>query len=103
MNNLQIKIKKNWKLRTFDLSYILGNNYFSDDVFQNIFAYQPTLDVIFVKEVNSEYNVITWIGKQINTYNLTPLYNILLIVKCFNHKIAFQFYSSILAVEKRNY
>ena len=68
-----------------------------------MFAYQPTLDVIFVKEVNSEYNVTTWITKQINTSTLTPLCNILFIAKCFNHKIALQFYTFILAVEKRNY
>ena len=69
--------------------------------FQNIFAYQPTIDAMFVKEIHREYNVRTWIPKRINTSTLFPLDNIILIVKCFNHKIALQFYTSISAMEKK--
>ena len=38
------------KLKTHDLSYILGKNFLGDDGSQNMFVYQPTLSTLELKK-----------------------------------------------------
>ena len=38
------------KLQTHNLSYFLGKKFFDDDGFQNLFVYQPTLDILELKQ-----------------------------------------------------
>lgn len=38
------------KLKTFNLSYFLGETFFADNNFQNLFVYQPTASMVDLKE-----------------------------------------------------
>ena len=41
------------KLQTLDLSYFLGQNFFGDDGFQNMFVYQPALSMLELKRTRA--------------------------------------------------
>ena len=55
------------KLKIFDLSYFLDKNVFGDDSFQNIFAYQPTFNMLELKEDKFTDYVIDWKSKGVYT------------------------------------
>ena len=41
------------KSQTHDLSYFLGKNFFRDDGLENMFVYQPTLDILELKKART--------------------------------------------------
>ena len=57
--------KKIEKLKTFDLSYILGKIIFGDDGFQNMLFYRPTLNTLELQEDKGNEYVICWKSKSI--------------------------------------
>ena len=48
------------KLQTHDLSYFLGKNFFGDDGSQNMFAYQPALDMLELEKDKSIDCILSW-------------------------------------------
>ena len=94
------KIKK---LKTFDLNFFLGKNIFGDDVFQNMFIYQPAFNTLELQEDKSAEYVIRWKSKGVYTFKLTLLYIVFSdTIKLSRYKIEVQFNKSGLVVEKNN-
>ena len=52
------------KLKTFDLNYFRGKNYFEDDGTQNYLVFQPMLKY-FKREKNTDY-ILEWKFKSIS-------------------------------------
>ena len=50
-------------LQTFDLSIFLIKFFFSDDGFQNMFVYQPTFNMLELREDKGTVYVIGWKSK----------------------------------------
>ena len=62
------------KVITLNLSYVIGKKIFSDDGFQNMFVYQPTFHVLYVKDDKSTEHVIAWKSKGLYASKLIRLY-----------------------------
>ena len=62
------------RLRIIDLSYFRGENFFRNDVFQDMFVYQPTLNTLQIKYEKTFENVVSWKSKEAYTTNLKPLH-----------------------------
>ena len=92
------------KLQTFDLSCLLGKNVFGDDGFQNIFVYQPTFNMLELKEYKGTEYIISWESKGLFKSSLKPLFNPLPpSLKQFGYKVWIQFLDGFLIVENNNY
>ena len=46
---LKAEQDKSMNFQAFDLIFFLGENFFGDENFQNMFVYQPTLNMLRVK------------------------------------------------------
>ena len=55
------------KLEVFDSSYFLGKTFFGDDGSQNMFDYQPTLDMLEFKKKMREL-ILLLVGNQRGIY-----------------------------------
>ena len=70
--------------------------FFGDDGFQNIFVYQPTFNMLELKEDKSTEYVVGWKSKGVCTSKFIPFYTgFLHNVKRFGYKIRIQFNKSI--------
>ena len=59
------------RLQTFDLSYFHGKNFFGDNAWQNIFVYQPTLDMLELRKDKDTDNFLGWKSKGYIFLNLS--------------------------------
>ena len=64
------------KLQRYDLSYFLGKFFF--DVFQNMFAYRSTFNILELKEDKSTVVLLVGNQKGYILLNLTPLSTVFL-------------------------
>ena len=62
------------KVITLNLSYVIGKKNFSDDGFQNIFVYQPTFHMLYLKDDMSNEHVTAWKSKEVYASKLIRLY-----------------------------
>ena len=68
---------------------MIGRMYFiDDDGYQNMFAYQPTLDISEFKKFKCTGYVLSWKSEGVYTSKLKPLYTaFLFIIKLFGYRI----------------
>ena len=82
LSNLNRKITKNKtdhllvqnelkKLKTFDLSYFIGKNYFEEDGAQNYFVFQP-LFRYFKLNSNNTNTILSWRSKGLSVNAIKP-------------------------------
>ena len=72
---LEVQKKLN-SLITKDANFFLGRIYFtSNDGSQNIFVYQPTLDMLETKKDKNFDYVLSWKSNGVYNSKLKPLYN----------------------------
>ena len=78
--------------------------FFGDDVFQNMFVYQPTFNMLELKEDKGTDYVISWKSKGLLESKLLSL-NVVFLpnIKYFGYKIGRQFHNTPLVVEQNNY
>ena len=62
------------RLKIIDLSYFRGEFFFGNNVFQDMFVYQPTLNTLQIKYEKTFENVVSWKSKGTYTTNLKPLH-----------------------------
>ena len=78
--------------------------FFDNDGFQNMFVYQPTLNILQIKYEMTFENVISWKSKRINTTNLKPLHGAFLPQLRYDaRKICVHVTKSPLVVEQNNH
>ena len=84
------------------LSYFLGNIFFGDDGFQNMFVYQLTFSTLELTDDKGNDYVIGWKSKGVYSSKLTPLYTAFLHnMKRSGYRIRIQLNNS--AVKQNNY
>ena len=92
------------ELKAFDLSYFRDKFFFGNDVSQNMFVYQPTLETLKIKYEKTSENVTSWKSKGVYNSNLKPLHGALLPHwKYAEKKISVNLNKSPLVVQKNNY
>ena len=86
-------------------NFFLGRIYFTIvDGSQNMFFYQPTFNVLELKNDEGTEYIISWKSKGIYDSKLMVLIGALLPnVKYFKNKIEIQFNSTPLVIEQNNY
>ena len=86
-------------------NFFVGRIYFTIvDGSQNMFFYQPTFNVLELKNDKGTEYIISWKSKGIYDSKLIVLIGALLPnVKYFKNKIEIQFNSTPLAIEQNNY
>ena len=90
------------ELKAFDLSYFRDKFFFGNDVSQNMFVYQPTLETLKIKYEKTSENVTSWKSKGVYNSNLKPLHGALLPqLKYAEKKISVNLNKSPLVVEKK--
>ena len=84
------------------INIFLGRIYFtSNDGSQNMFIYQPTLNMLELKNDKSTEYIISWKSKELYNSKLIALYGAFLPdVKYFNNKIGMQFNNTPLKIEQ---
>ena len=61
------------KLKTFDLSYFIGKNYFEEDGTQNYLEFQPVFRYFKINTINSFTNyVLSWKSKSLTDETIKP-------------------------------
>ena len=84
------------------LSYFLGNIFFGDDGFQNMFVYQLTFSTLELTDDKGNDYVIGWKSKGVYSSKLTPLYTAFLHnMKRSGYRIRIQLNNSV--VKQNNY
>ena len=79
------------KLQTHYLNYFLGKNVFGDNGPQNMFADQPIIDKLELKNKDINYGLI-WKSKVVYTSKVEPLYNSFLhSIKLFGYRMGIKF------------
>ena len=78
------------KLKTFDLSLFFGKNSLGGDGFQNIFVYQPTFNMLELKEGKGTYYVIVCKSKGVYNFKLMSLHTAFLHNILSGYKIQIQ-------------
>ena len=101
---LEVQEKLN-SLKTKDYNFFLGRIYFTkNDGSQNIFVYQPTLDMSELKKDKDTDNVLSWKSNGIYNSKIKPLYTAFLhSIKLSGYRLGINFYKDSLAVEQNNY
>ena len=61
------------KLKTFDLSYFRGKNYFEEDVNQNYYIFQPISKYLKVVYVNDMAYVLSWKSRGLNDVKIESI------------------------------
>ena len=86
-------------------NFFVGRIYFTIvDGSQNMFVYQPTFNVLDLKNDKRTEYIISWKSKRIYDSKLIVLIGALLPnVKYFRNKIEIQFNSTPLVIEQNNY
>ena len=102
--HLEVQKKLN-SLITKDYNFFLSRICFtSDDGSQNMFLYQPTFNVLELKNDKCSEYIISWHSKGICHSKLIAFYGAFLPnVKYFRNKIRIQCNSTPLVIEKNNY
>ena len=97
--------KKIDSLITKDYNFSLGRIYFtSNDGYQNMFACQPTFNVLELKNDKPTEYIISWKLKRLYKSKLIALHGAFLPnIKYFKNKIGIQFNSAPLVIERNNY
>ena len=92
-------------LTTKNYNFLIGRIYFvSDDVSQNIFVYQPALDMLELKKDKGTDYVLSLRSKGVYTSKIKPLYNAFLQSrKLSGYRMRINFDRDPLAVEQNNY
>ena len=83
LSNLNRKITKNKtdhvlvhnglkKLKTFNLSYFIGKNYFEEDGTQNYLVFQPIVSYFKINPVNNVNYVLSWKSKRLSDETIKP-------------------------------
>ena len=57
---LKVKQEKIAKLKTYDLNYLLGKNFFVDDGSRNMFVYQTIFNMLELKTEKGTQYFICW-------------------------------------------
>ena len=57
---LKVEQEKITKLKTYDLDYLLGKNFFGDDGSQNMFVYQKIFNMLELKTEKGTNYFICW-------------------------------------------
>ena len=86
-------------------NFSLGRIYFtSNDGYQNMFACQPTFNVLELKNDKPTEYIISWKSKRLYKSKLIALHGAFLPnIKYFKNKIGIQFNSTPLVIERNNY
>ena len=101
---LKAEQEKYLKLEEFDSRYFHGNDFFGDDGFQNMFAYQPTFNTLELKQDKGTNYVVGWNSKGLFESKILPLHGAFLpYIKYFGYKIGIQLNNNRLVVEQNNY
>ena len=61
------------KLKTFDLSYFRGKNYFDEDGTQNWFVFQPMGKYLQIHRTNNINYVLSWQSKGLSDFKLNSI------------------------------
>ena len=69
------------KLKTFDLSYFRGKNYFDEDGNQNYYIFQPISKYLKVAHVNDITNILSWKSRVLSDICLIHAWIIMIWVK----------------------
>ena len=83
LSNLNRKITKNKtdhvlvhnelkKLKTFNLSYFIGKNYFEEDGTQNYLVFQPIFSYFKINPVNNVNYALSWKSKRLSDETIKP-------------------------------
>ena len=69
-----ISIENEWKkLKTFDLSYFHGKNYFDEDGNQNYYIFQPISKYLKVAHVNDITYILSWKSRRLNDVKIESI------------------------------
>ena len=60
------------KLKTFDLSYFRGNNYFEEDGTQNYLVFQPIHKYFKFVNINNDWYITSWQSKGLSSESIKP-------------------------------
>ena len=61
------------KLKTFDLSYFRGKNYFDEDGNQNYYIFQPISKYLKVAHVNDITYILSWKSRGLNDVKIESI------------------------------
>ena len=61
------------KLKTFDLSYFCGKNYFDEDETQNWFVFQPMGRYLKINYTNNINYVVWWVSKGVSDFKISSI------------------------------
>ena len=61
-------------MQTFDSSFFIINNLYGDEVFQNMFVYQPNINTVVLKEDKGSEHIIAYKSKVLSKTELCLLH-----------------------------